>query len=90
MKLHAFVKGRVQGVGFRYFVLHRAQQLGLDGWVKNLPDGRVRVEAAGSPEALDRLEKLLWGGPPGARVAAVRANRTDGEPDGAGFRVEFF
>lgn len=89
MKLHAFVKGRVQGVGFRYFVLRRAEELGLHGWVKNLPDGRVRVEAAGSSEVLDRFERLLWEGPPGARVASVRANRTDGEPDGRGFRVEF-
>jgi acylphosphatase len=90
MKLHALVKGRVQGVGFRYFVLHRAQELGLDGWVKNLPDGRVKIEASGSPEALDRLERLLWDGPAGARVASVRADRTEGEPDGSGFRVEFF
>ena len=90
MKLHAFVKGRVQGVGFRYFVQRRAEELGLDGWVKNLPDGRVRVEAAGSPEVLDRFERMLWDGPPGARVASVQANRTDGEPDSRGFRVEFF
>ncbi len=90
MKLHAFVKGRVQGVGFRYFVLRWAEELGLDGWVKNLPDGRVRVEATGSCEALDRFEKLLWEGPSGARVASVQANRTDGEADGSGFRVEFF
>jgi acylphosphatase len=90
MKLHAFVKGRVQGVGFRYFVLRRAEELGLDGWVKNLPDGRVRVEATGSVEAIDRLEELLREGPMGARVASVRGTRTEGEPDGSGFRVEFF
>lgn len=90
MKLHAFVKGRVQGVGFRYFVLRWAEELGLDGWVKNLPDGRVRVEAAGPAEALDRLENLLRKGPPGAHVASVNASRVDGEPDGIGFRVELF
>ncbi len=90
MKLHAFVKGRVQGVGFRYFVLRQAEELGLDGWVRNLPDGRVRVEAIGPVEAIGRLEKLLWEGPMGARVASVQATRTEGEPDGSGFHVEFF
>jgi acylphosphatase len=90
MKLHAFVKGRVQGVGFRYFVLRRAEELGLDGWVKNLPDGRVRVEATGSVEAIDRLEELLREGPMGARVASVQATRTEGQADSSGFRVEFF
>ncbi|HJN16351.1 MAG TPA: acylphosphatase [Armatimonadota bacterium] len=90
MKLHAYVKGRVQGVGFRYYVRDRADELSLDGWVKNLPDRRVELEALGFDEELDRLEKLLWQGPPGARVEDVTARRTDGEPDGSGFRIEFW
>jgi len=90
MKLHAYVKGRVQGVGLRYYVRDRADELSLDGWVKNLPDRRVELEALGFDEELDRLEKLLWQGPPGARVDDVTARRTDGEPDGSGFRIEFW
>lgn len=62
------MSGRVQGVGFRYFVQDRALELGLRGWVRNLPDGSVEAAAAGPPEALDRLEARLRQGPARARV----------------------
>ena len=65
------VRGRVQGVGFRYFTLRWARELGLDGWVRNLPDGSVEVEAVGGEEALQGLRRALARGPAGARVAAV-------------------
>lgn len=71
--LHVTVRGRVQGVGFRWFVRERARELGLSGWVKNLGDGSVEVAADGADEALERLRDLLVEGPPGARVAAVEA-----------------
>ena len=66
------VGGRVQGVGFRYFVMREAQALGLAGWVRNLPDGRVEVLAAGEPGLIDALEGRLWHGPPHARVSRGR------------------
>ena len=72
------VDGRVQGVGFRYFVLREAQALGLSGWVRNLPDGRVEVLANGEPDMISALEARLWVGPPHARVATVEAR--DAEP----------
>jgi len=90
MTLYARVKGRVQGVGFRYFVQRHAQALGLDGFVRNLRDGGVELEAAGAPEALDRLETLIAQGPPGAHVEHVAAHRGGGESDGSGFSVRFF
>jgi len=62
------VHGRVQGVGFRWFVLTRARRLGLAGWVRNLAGGSVEVEAGGSPGQLDELEAALREGPPHARV----------------------
>jgi acylphosphatase len=65
------IHGRVQGVGFRYFVERHAQRLGLRGWVRNLPDGSVEVEASGPKEALDELEGLLWRGPQWADVRRV-------------------
>jgi len=66
------VEGRVQGVGFRYFVLRTARELGLAGHVRNLPDGTVEVEAAGEKDGLARLEERLRQGPPPARVAVLR------------------
>jgi len=63
--------GRVQGVGYRAFVLDHARILGLGGWVRNEPDGSVRGEAEGSPETLDALKVALRGGPPWAHVSAL-------------------
>ena len=71
MTLRFLVSGMVQGVGFRYFVHARAGNLGLRGWVRNLPDGRVEVVAAGEAEALGTLEGWLQDGPSRARVADV-------------------
>ncbi len=65
------VAGRVQGVGFRWFTLRVAERLGLSGWARNLPDGRVEVVAAGSPRALDQLEQAIRRGPLAARVESV-------------------
>ena len=65
------VRGRVQGVGFRWSARRRAQELGLAGSVRNLPDGAVGVCALGSPAALDRFQRWLGEGPPGARVDSV-------------------
>jgi acylphosphatase len=63
------VSGRVQGVGFRWFVQTNATQLGLRGWVRNEDDGRVQVYASGTREQLDALAGLLHKGP---RMADVR------------------
>jgi len=65
------IRGRVQGVGYRYFVQAAAQGLGLTGYAKNLDDGRVEVYAAGSEEGLSELGGLLWKGPRWADVRGV-------------------
>ena len=70
-RLHVLVRGRVQGVGFRWFVRQRASSLGLAGWVKNRADGTVEVAAEGSSDAVERLRQILERGPDGADVAAV-------------------
>jgi len=64
-------RGRVQGVGFRWFVWREAERLGLGGFARNLRDGTVEVVSQGPDEALDRLEELLRRGPSGARVDAL-------------------
>jgi len=68
------VSGRVQGVGFRYFVLREAQALGLAGWVRNLPDGRVEAFIEGLPAQLEHIETLLGEGPSLSRVEAVESS----------------
>jgi acylphosphatase len=70
-RLEVWVHGRVQGVGFRYFVLDVASELSLTGWVGNQRDGSVACVAEGSYDALERLLDLLRRGPAGARVASV-------------------
>lgn len=65
------VRGRVQGVGFRWFVLQEAAGLDLGGFVQNLPDGSVEVVASGPDFALGQLEQALAHGPRGARVDSV-------------------
>lgn len=63
--------GRVQGVGFRWFVLSHAQSLGVRGWVANTWDGSVEVVGLASPETLDEFARVLAKGPPAARVTGV-------------------
>lgn len=63
------VRGRVQGVGFRYFIERAAHELGLTGYARNLEDGSVEVHAEGDPEKLSQLARSLWKGP---RMADVR------------------
>lgn len=68
-----FVRGRVQGVGFRAFVRREAEALGLAGWTRNLADGRVEVFAQGPARMLDALQGRLWQGPRWAEVRDVDA-----------------
>jgi acylphosphatase len=77
-ELHAYVYGRVQGVGFRYFVVEKAHALALRGYTRNDSDGSVEVLAQGPREALERLLAYLRQGPPAARVRDVRV--TWGKP----------
>jgi acylphosphatase len=81
-RLHAVVSGRVQGVGFRASAQQGAQRLGLAGWVRNLADGRVELEAEGPPEILDQLLAWLRKGPSLGRVDSVEADwpATDAGP----------
>jgi acylphosphatase len=78
------VSGRVQGVWFRASTRDRARSLGLDGWVRNLPDGRVEVLVSGPEAQVEALCAWLWQGPPLARVDEV-ACEPAGVPAGPGF-----
>ena len=69
------IRGRVQGVGFRYATQRKARELGLRGWVRNLRDGGVEVLAGGETPVVDALEKWLHKGPAGAAVEGVERSR---------------
>lgn len=65
------ISGRVQGVGFRWFVRDVARREGVSGWVRNLADGRVEALVEGDVDAVTRVERALRRGPPGAHVDDV-------------------
>jgi acylphosphatase len=77
VRLEATARGRVQGVGFRYFVLHRGMELGLTGWVANESDGSVRCVAEGPRSELEALLESMERGPAGALVERVSATWSD-------------
>jgi acylphosphatase len=68
---HVLVSGRVQGVGFRWYARERAEQLGVAGWVRNLPDGRVELLLEGREGAVEAMLVWLERGPPAAHVRNV-------------------
>ena len=81
------IRGRVQGVAYRYSARQKATALGLTGWVRNLPDGCVEAVASGTPDALDAFHAWLLDGPATARVTAVeRYEAIEGETV-AGFEI---
>lgn len=90
-RLSAIITGRVQGVSFRYYTQAYATQLGLAGWVKNLPDGSVAVWAVGPRADLEKFHQWLQHGPPAARVQHVQAewgSQASG-PTSASFEVRY-
>jgi acylphosphatase len=90
MVLHYLIQGRVQGVGFRWFVHREASELDLHGWVRNTEDGDVEVVAAGTAEDLAELRAALRRGPRGSRVDRLVERYLD-ESEAKGldaFRIE--
>lgn len=78
--LRCIVAGRVQGVWFRASTREQAVALGLNGYARNLADGRVEVLACGDDAALESLREWLWQGPPAAQVDAVECSEVAEEP----------
>jgi acylphosphatase len=88
-ELHAHISGYVQGVGFRDFVIRRAQPLGLRGYTRNLSDGNVEVVAQGPRAALERLLEQLRRGPSAAEVEEVRTTWREPSEHFSGFHVRY-
>lgn len=70
-RAHIFIEGRVQGVGFRHFAEVNAQEVGVHGWIKNLPDGRVEAVLEGPIDHLEELVERLEQGPGASRVDSI-------------------
>ena len=86
-RLQAFVSGAVQGVGYRYFAMNAAHELGVTGWVRNLWDGSVEVVAEGPRRALASFEVFLHEGPPSAQVTHVEITYSVATGEFVGFHV---
>lgn len=83
------VSGRVQGVGFRYYAHRSAVRLGVVGWVRNLPDGRVEALAAAPARTLIEFRQKLETGPGGSVVRGVDVSDLEPDPDWTAFEIRF-
>jgi acylphosphatase len=86
-RLRLHITGRVQGVWYRGATEAEARKLGVDGWVRNLPDGSVEALIEGEPAAVATLVAWCRTGPPGARVSDVATHPEPAGADLAGFRI---
>lgn len=86
-RLHAVVRGDVQGVGFRYFVQRKAQQLGVRGWVRNNADGSVELVAEGNRDDLEQLKRAVEEGPRMAHVERVEVQWSSATGNLQGFEL---
>jgi acylphosphatase len=73
----SFVSGRVQGVFYRATCVRKAESLGLRGFARNLPDGRVEVLACGEPASVEQFIAWLWEGSPASKVTGVDTSEAD-------------
>ncbi len=90
LRLRAIALGHVQGVGYRFFVMEQAHQLGLTGWVRNLPSGSVEVVAEGAKADLELLLNRLKRGPAGARVSDINSDWTAANGEFDAFRIAHY
>ncbi|MDQ1257402.1 MAG: acylphosphatase [Candidatus Hydrogenedentes bacterium] len=86
-RLHVYISGRVQGVGFRHWTYIEARSLGLTGWVRNVSGGRVEAEFEGPAPALEQIFQRCHQGPRLAHVQQVQADWIEGEAQYGEFRM---
>ncbi len=86
-RTHLLISGLVQGVLFRKRIMELAQSRGINGWVRNLRDGRVEAVAEGEKASLEALIEFCQSGPPGAKVKAVEVQWFDYKAEFRGFKI---
>ena len=89
IRVHAFVRGRVQGVSFRYYTLMKANELGVRGWVRNLRDRRVEVVAEGERGILEHFVVFLHEGSPEAQVEDVAVDWSEATGEFTQFQIGY-
>lgn len=89
-RAHLYIKGRVQGVFYRAFTRDIASQLGLAGWVRNLPDGGVEALFEGDREEIEQAIKQCHIGPPGSMVDDIDIKWEDYLGDQKGFQIRYY
>ena len=89
MQRYILISGKVQGVGFRYFTRQNAMKLGVHGYAKNLPNGKVEVVAEGDKATLGEFVKILWKGPPASRVEDVKVEARSHSGEYTSFGVKY-
>jgi len=90
MRITAYAKGRVQGVGYRYFVTDCARETGVSGFVKNMPVGSVMIVAEGSNDALDEFIKMMKAdGDPVIRIDTLEVTRSEPTGEFSGFGIRW-
>ncbi len=87
VRAHVLIAGRVQGVGFRAYARDRARAAAVEGWVRNLADGRVEAIFEGTRSAVQRLALACYSGPPNARVEKVEVAWEEPTGKAGGFRI---
>ncbi len=86
-RAHVLISGKVQGVFYRVNTKRMADKLGVKGWIRNLPDGRVEAVFEGDEEAVKRLISWCWIGPPGAKVTNIEVEWEEYLGEYEGFKV---
>ena len=90
IRVHLYISGRVQGVYYRGFTQETAYALGLKGWSKNLPDGKVEAVFEGDTDKIEAAIKKCWQGPPASRVADIRVIWDEPVEDFTDFSIRYF
>ena len=88
-RIHVWVSGVVQGVGFRYFTIREARKLGVSGWVKNTYDGKVEIIVEGEEWQLQELIEKVKIGPSHSSVSGVQVEKEEYKNEFTGFEVRF-